>query len=75
MIVPVKCAAVGASDPVFGEERKEKYEMEVDRLSRHDFVDNQVRLQPFALAYNCGNFLRHPALPKSVRSSDWETAT
>ena len=28
------------------------------RLSCHDFVDNQVRLQLFALAYNLGNFLR-----------------
>jgi hypothetical protein len=28
------------------------------RLSRHDFVDHQVRLQLFVLAYNLGNFLR-----------------
>jgi len=28
------------------------------RLSCHDFVDNQVRLELFALAYNLGNFLR-----------------
>ena len=28
------------------------------RLSCHDFVDNQVRLQLFVLAYNLGNFLR-----------------
>jgi len=28
------------------------------RLSCHDFVDNQVRLQIFALAYNLGNFFR-----------------
>jgi len=28
------------------------------RLSCHDFTDNQVRLQLFALAYNLGNFLR-----------------
>ena len=27
------------------------------RLSCHDFVDNQVRLQLFVLAYNLGNFL------------------
>ena len=37
------------------------------RLSCHDFVDNQVRLQLFALAYNLGNFFRQTALPKSVR--------
>jgi len=37
------------------------------RLSCHDFVDNQVRLQLFALAYNLGNFLRRLALPHSVK--------
>jgi hypothetical protein len=37
------------------------------RLSCHDFVDNQVRLQLFALAYNLGNFLRRLALPTSVK--------
>jgi len=37
------------------------------RLSCHDFVDNQVRLQLFVLAYNLGNFLRRLALPVSVR--------
>ena len=37
------------------------------RLSCHDFADNQVRLQLFALAYNLGNFFRQTALPKSVR--------
>ena len=37
------------------------------RLSCHDFVDNQVRLQLFALAYNLGNFLRRLALPPSVK--------
>ena len=36
------------------------------RLSCHDFVDNQVRLQLFALAYNLGNFLRRLALPEGV---------
>jgi len=41
--------------------------------SRHDFVDNQVRLQLFALAYNLGNFLRRLALPKKVR--DWSLRT
>ena len=37
------------------------------RLSCHDFADNQVRLQLFALAYNLGNFLRRLALPASVK--------
>ena len=37
------------------------------RLSCHDFVDNQVRLQLFVLAYNLGNFLRQAALPQAVR--------
>jgi hypothetical protein len=37
------------------------------RLSCHDFADNQVRLQLFALAYNLGNFLRRLALPRGVK--------
>jgi hypothetical protein len=37
------------------------------KLSCHDFVDNQVRLQLFALAYNLGNFLRRLALPSSMK--------
>jgi hypothetical protein len=36
------------------------------RLSCHAFVDNQVRLQLFTLAYNLGNFLRQVALPKEI---------
>ena len=36
-------------------------------MSCHDFVDNQVRLQLFMLAYNLGNFLRQAVLPKAVR--------
>jgi hypothetical protein len=36
-------------------------------------VDNQVRLQLFALAYNLGNFLRCLALPKSVKK--WSLRT
>jgi len=36
-------------------------------LSFHDFVDNQVRLQLFVLAYNLGNFPRQTVLPRSVR--------
>ena len=43
------------------------------RLSCHDFVDNQVRLQLFALAYNPGNFLRRLALPPSVKH--WSLTT
>ncbi len=43
------------------------------RLSCHDFVDNQVRLQLFALAYNLGNFLRRLALPRSVKH--WSMTT
>jgi hypothetical protein len=43
------------------------------RLSCHDFVDNQVRLQLFALAYNLGNFLRRLALPKGVQH--WSMTT
>ena len=35
-------------------------------LSCHDFVDNQVRLQLFVLAYNLGNFLRQAVLPQAV---------
>ena len=38
-------------------------------LSCHDLVDNQVRLQSFALAYNLGSFLRRLALPQSVKTS------
>jgi hypothetical protein len=37
------------------------------KLSCHDFVDNQVRLQLFALAYNIGNFLRRLTLPPRVK--------
>ena len=37
------------------------------RLSCHDFVGNQVRLQLFALAYNLGNFLRRLALPERIK--------
>ena len=44
-----------------------KYSLNWTRLSCHDFVDNQVRLQLFALAYNLGNFLRRLVLPKPVK--------
>ena len=43
------------------------------RLSCHDFADNQVRLQLFALAYNLGNFLRRLALPQGVKH--WSLTT
>ena len=50
-----------------------KYALKWTRLSCHDFVDNQVRLQLFALAYNLGNFLRRLTLPKSIK--DWSLRT
>ena len=43
------------------------------RLSCHDFRDNEVRLQLFALAYNVGNFLRTLALPRRI--SQWTLTT
>ena len=39
------------------------------KLSCHNFRDNEVRLQLFALAYNLGNFLRSLVLPKKI--ADW----
>ena len=36
-------------------------------LPPFDFVDNQVRLQLFVLAYTLGNFLRQAVLPQAVR--------
>ncbi len=50
-----------------------KYALKWTRLSCHDFVDNQVRLQLFAMAYNIGNFLRRLALPKQIK--DWSLRT
>ena len=50
-----------------------KYALNWTRLSCHDFVDNQVRLQLFSLAYNLGNFLRRLALPKRVKQ--WSLRT
>jgi len=50
-----------------------KYALNWTRLSCHDFADNQVRLQLFALAYNLGNFLRRLALPKKIK--DWSLRT
>ncbi len=50
-----------------------KYALNWRRLSCHDCVDNQVRLQLFALAYNLGNFLRRLALPAGVKH--WSLTT
>jgi hypothetical protein len=50
-----------------------KYALNWTRLSCHDFTDNQVRLQLFALSYNLGNFLRRLALPKKIK--DWSLRT
>ena len=50
-----------------------KYALNWTRLSCHDFVNNQVRLQLFALAYNLGNFLRRLVLPKPVKK--WSLRT
>lgn len=50
-----------------------KYALNWTKLSCHDFIDNQVWLQLFALAYNLGNFLRRLALPKKI--SDWSLRT
>ena len=43
------------------------------KLSCHDFVDNHVRLQLFALAYNLGNFLRRLVLPRPMKT--WTMTT
>jgi len=53
--------------------KEDKHAVNWTRLSCHDFVDNQVRLQLFVLAYNLGNFLRRLALPGSVRH--WSLTT
>jgi hypothetical protein len=50
-----------------------KYALNWTKLSCHDFVDNQVRLQLFALAYNLGNFLRRLGLPRSIKH--WSLTT
>jgi len=58
----------GAVDLPAGRQAKEgKDAVKWTRLSCHDFLDNPVRLQLFALAYNLGNFLRRLALPRSVK--------
>jgi len=50
-----------------------KHAINWTRLSCHDFKDNEVRLQLFALAYNLGNFLRRLALPRKVKH--WSLTT
>ena len=47
--------------------------MKWTKLSCHDFVDNHVRLQLFALAYNLGNFLRRLVLPRPMKT--WTMTT
>jgi len=43
------------------------------RRSCHEFRDNEMRLQLFALAYNLGNFLRRLALPRKIKH--WSLTT
>ena len=45
----------------------------MDSTDLPHFVDNQVRLQLFALAYNLGYFLRRLALPQNV--GHWSLTT
>ena len=54
-------------------DKEGKYAVKWTRLSCHDFIDNEVRLQLFALAYNLGNFLRRLALPDDVKH--WSLTT
>jgi len=44
-----------------------KNDVKWTRPSCHDFVDSQVRLQLFVLAYNLDNFLQQAVLPRAVR--------
>ena len=50
-----------------------KHAINWTRLSCHDFQDNDVRLQLFALAYNLANFVRRLGLPTSVKQ--WSLTT
>jgi len=50
-----------------------KYALNWTKISCHDFIDNQVRLQLFVLTYNLGNILRRLALPKKIR--EWSLRT
>ena len=53
--------------------KEDKYALNWTRLSCHECVDNQVRLQLFALPYNLSKFLRRLALPKKIK--DWSLRT
>ena len=57
----MKCSPAGR------QVKEGKNAVKCTKLSCHDFVDNQVRLQRFALAYNLGHFSRRLALPPSVK--------
>lgn len=46
-----------------------KYAFSLTRLSCRKFRDNEVRLQPHALAYNLATFLRCIELPEAM--PDW----
>ncbi|NIV48425.1 MAG: IS1380 family transposase, partial [Gammaproteobacteria bacterium] len=50
-----------------------KYALKWTRLSYRRFLDNAVRLQLFALAYNLANFLRRLVLPRRVKH--WSLST
>jgi len=50
--------------------KEDKNAIKWTKLSCHDFVDNQVRLQLFALAYNLGNFLRMTGAAKTHEALD-----
>ncbi len=47
--------------------REGKIALHWPRISCHAFLDNAVRLQLFALAYNLGNVLRRLVVPQRVR--------
>jgi hypothetical protein len=53
--------------------REGKNALKWTRLFCRRFKDNQARPQPFALAYNLGDFLRQLALPPSLQS--WNLTT
>ena len=53
--------------------REGKNAVKWTKLSCHDFVDNHVRLQLFALAYNLGNVLRRLVLPRPMKT--WTMTT
>ena len=52
-----------------------KYALNWTRLSCHDFVHNQVRLQFFALAYNLGNFSQASRIAQAREEVVAENAT